>query len=256
MLRNLKQSFYLAFIFVFMFIFFMNLPVGLAAQPESEKLVLEANKLCEEGKYNDAVIIYKQALTEYNSAHAAYNLGVTYEVNIRDMKQAVYYYQLFLSLEADSDDSRQVKGIIKNIKAAYPEIFVPKKDIIVQKKTPPPAVVNKTKKHKKAKKVNSLDDLDPETRKSAVIRLRNGQIFYKQARYKEAVDEYLEVLKIYNSADACYNLGVIYDRRLNFKKLALEYYKKFIQLAPDSPDTKRVQEWIEQANRSLASEKD
>ncbi len=46
-------------------------------------------------------------------------------------------------------------------------------------------------------------------------------------------------------ADACYNLGVLYEVYLGDKKQALDYYSRYINLAPESKDAQQVKSWIE-----------
>ncbi len=199
--------------------------VGVQARPRVEELVLQGNRLCERGKYQRAIAIYQRALKEYDSPDAAYNLGVTYEINLRDMKQAIYFYQYFLSLEPNSDDARQVWSWIKEIRTAYPSI------------TP--------------QKAKSLEELPPKLRQKVISDLAQAQDLYRQGKHRDAVKGYREVLQIYDSADACYNLGLIYDKKLNQKHKAIEYYQRFLLLDPRSPDVERVRQWIEQARKIL-----
>jgi tetratricopeptide (TPR) repeat protein len=195
------------------------------ARPVAEELILQGNRLCEQGEYQQAVAKYRQALKEYDSADAAYNLGITYEINLRDMKQALNYYQQFLNLEPDSDDARQVRGWIEEIKASYPSITT--------------------------QRAKSLEDLPPQLKQGVITNLKHAQDFYRQGKYKDAVKHYLEVLQVYDSADACYNLGLIYDKRLNQKQQAIKYYQRFLLLEPSSPDAEQVRQWIKQAREAL-----
>jgi tetratricopeptide (TPR) repeat protein len=50
-------------------------------------------------------------------------------------------------------------------------------------------------------------------------------------------------------ADACYNLGVLYEVYLGDKKQALDYYSRYINLAPESKDTEQVKLWIESSRK-------
>ena len=43
-----------------------------------------------------------------------------------------------------------------------------------------------------------------------------------------------------------YNLGVIYDRNLNDKEKAVYYYKRFIELFPNSPQSETVNKRIQE----------
>jgi tetratricopeptide (TPR) repeat protein len=194
------------------------------ARPKVEELILQGNKLCEKGEYKWATAIYKQALKEYNSPDAAYNLGITYEVNLRDMQQAVYYYELYLALEPGSNDAKEVKGWIEEIGFTY---FVV------------------------SKKAKTLDELPPKLKQRVITDLKHAQDFYRLGEYQNAVENYLAVLEVYDSSDACYNLGLIYDKKLNQKEQAIEYYQQFLVLEPSSPDTDQIRKWIKQAREVL-----
>ncbi len=195
------------------------------ARPRVEELLLQGNSLCGRGKYKEAVDIYKQALREYNSADAAYNLGITYEINLRDMRQALDYYQRFLSLEPGSDDTRLVKGWIEEIEAAY------------FPKVPP--------------KPKKLEELSSRLKQLIIDDLKLAREFYQHGKYEAAVKKYLEVLEVYDSAGAAYNLGLIYDKKLNQKQKAIEYYQQFLFLEPSSPDKDIIRQWIKQAREAL-----
>jgi tetratricopeptide (TPR) repeat protein len=45
-------------------------------------------------------------------------------------------------------------------------------------------------------------------------------------------------------AQACYNLGVLYDNYLINKKEALKYYLRYVNTAPDAPDAEAVRSWV------------
>jgi tetratricopeptide (TPR) repeat protein len=199
--------------------------VWAANRPPAEETILQGNRLCEQGRYREAAEVYRRALADYNSPDAAYNLGVTYEVNLRDMKQAVIYYQKFLDLEPVSDDARQVKGWIEDIKAAYTQINFQQAD--------------------------SPDKLPPQLQNRVIGDLKRAQDFFREGEYKAAEEVYLEVLQLYDSADACYNLGLIYDKKLNQKQQAIEYYQRFLVLDPASPDAGQVRQWIQQARKVI-----
>jgi tetratricopeptide (TPR) repeat protein len=80
-------------------------------------------------------------------------------------------------------------------------------------------------------------------------------IYDRNKDYNKAVNEYLEALKISpNDADSHYNLAVVYDDHLQDKKKAIEHYKKYLDIRPDSPDAKKVEYWITRAEGDLKSE--
>jgi tetratricopeptide (TPR) repeat protein len=213
-------------------ILLLNFPAGIqaAARPRAEELILQGNRLCEQGKYQEAVAIYLQALNEYNSAHAAYNLGVTYEINLRDMDRALEYYREFLRLEPDSEDARQVRSWMEEIKTTRVAV------------TP--------------LKFKSLEEVPPMLKKIIISVLKHAHDYYRQGRYNDAVNEYLQILEVLDSPDAYYNLGLIYDKKLNQKRQAIEYYQNFLVLAPNSLDADQVRRWIKEARQAIEEEEE
>ena len=41
-----------------------------------------------------------------------------------------------------------------------------------------------------------------------------------------------------------YNLGILYDDKLNNEPRAIKHYKKFLELVPMGEDSARVRQWI------------
>ena len=74
----------------------------------------------------------------------------------------------------------------------------------------------------------------------------NLAVIYEKARlYKDAEREYLKCLKI-DSTDAgvYYNLGILYDDKLNSNHKALVNYNKYLELRPKGEKPHLVREWI------------
>ncbi len=141
------------------------------------------------------------------------------------MQQALDYYKRFLKLEPGSDDTRLVKRWMEEIKATY---F-------------PKASTKPTKP----------EELSPRLKQLVTDYLKQARELYRQAEYDDAAKKYQEVLELYDSSDAVYNLGLIYDKKLDQKQKAIKYYQQFLVLEPSSPDTHIIRQWIKKAREDL-----
>ena len=78
-------------------------------------------------------------------------------------------------------------------------------------------------------------------------------VFDKAGMYKDAEREYLKCLALKpDDAGVHYNLGILYDDKLNNNHKAKTYYTRFLELRPMGDDTTCVKDWlfnIEQENR-------
>ena len=74
----------------------------------------------------------------------------------------------------------------------------------------------------------------------------NLGVLYTQNRdFQKAVTEFLKVLEYTpDDPETNYNLGVIYGEYLNDRSSALEYFKKYLGLAPSDADAERVRKYI------------
>ena len=70
-------------------------------------------------------------------------------------------------------------------------------------------------------------------------------ILAEQRNFPAAIREYEKVLETRpNDADAHYNLAIIYDDFLKNNDKALEHYRQYIQIAPDSAEAPKVRQWL------------
>jgi len=70
-------------------------------------------------------------------------------------------------------------------------------------------------------------------------------VYQREGKFKEAEEEYLKALQIDGAdADVHYNLGILYEEGLGDVSKALLHYRRYLKLAPDSPDAVQVKEWI------------
>jgi len=74
----------------------------------------------------------------------------------------------------------------------------------------------------------------------------NLGVAYSQAKfYDEAIGEYEKSLK-YSSANANahYNLGLLYENIKKVPEQAIEHYRKYLEIKPDTADKEEVEGWI------------
>ena len=70
--------------------------------------------------------------------------------------------------------------------------------------------------------------------------------------YGSAVELLREIIKNNpQDADACYNLGVIYESYLPDYDQALVYYRQYLRCAPSKVDAGKVKEWIKYIERQI-----
>ena len=70
-------------------------------------------------------------------------------------------------------------------------------------------------------------------------------VYTKEAKFKEAEQEYLHALRIDpTDPEAHYNLAILYDDELGDEQRAASHYRRYLKLKPHSPDVNRVKEWL------------
>jgi len=70
-------------------------------------------------------------------------------------------------------------------------------------------------------------------------------VYARDGRYREAEREYLQALEIDPADAAChFNLGILYDDRLDDKRRAAIHYRRYVKLAPHAPDVDQVKVWL------------
>lgn len=252
--------------------------LSIAPQPETEvssvqddqkgdekKSILRANTLCEEKEYKKAVEIYQELLEEFNSADAAYNLGLTYETNLNKPSMALLYYSKFLSLESDSPDAEVVRSWIRRIQAAKTSLSVKpsmqeKKQSVQEVSESLPTLRSPEKqvlpeRDLIASAIIREEDISSEKVGIAKSFLRTGLEHSFKGRYQEAIEDYLHVLDYYDSADAYYNIGVTYHRKLQLPEYAILFYRRYLKLDSFSETAKEVRKLLDKAETTLLMEK-
>jgi tetratricopeptide (TPR) repeat protein len=99
----------------------------------------------------------------------------------------------------------------------------------------------------------TLSELSGQNQERSKLRSETATMHYnlaviltEQQNYPAAVLEYKKVLETRPAdADAHYNLAVLYDDYVKDNDKALEHYRHYIQLAPESPEANKVRRWIQ-----------
>jgi tetratricopeptide (TPR) repeat protein len=229
-----------------------------AKEVNMENLILIANTLCEKEEYQKAIDIYQKALEEFNSADAAYNMGITYEINLKNPSLALLYYTKFLSLESDSPDAEAVRTWMQRIKKRKTS-----EPIKQEEKTfaEPPLVFEASEEKKPPKRdlrtgppIHEVD-IPANQMKVAKSFLRTGNEHYIKARYQEAIEDFMRVLDYYDSPDAYYNLGITYHQKLNNPTEAIRFYHRYLEVDSYGETANEVKELLEQVETSILMKK-
>jgi tetratricopeptide (TPR) repeat protein len=82
-------------------------------------------------------------------------------------------------------------------------------------------------------------------KEAATMHYNLAVILTNQHNYPAAIREYEKVIELDpNDADAHYNLAIVYDTDMKDNDKALEQYREYIRIAPDSKEAQEVREWI------------
>lgn len=80
---------------------------------------------------------------------------------------------------------------------------------------------------------------------TATMHYNLAVILTDQKNYPAAIREYQKVLETRpNDADAHYNLAIIYDDYMKDNGKAMEHYRQYIKIAPNSQESNRVRQWL------------
>ncbi len=82
---------------------------------------------------------------------------------------------------------------------------------------------------------------------TATMHYNLAVILTNQQNYEAAIREYLKVLELRpDDAESHYNLGIIYDDYAKNHEKAIEHYRQFVRVSPDSPETNKVKMWLKE----------
>ncbi len=80
---------------------------------------------------------------------------------------------------------------------------------------------------------------------TATMHYNLAVILTDQQNYPAAIREYEKVLETRPAdADAHYNLAIIYDDYMKNNEKAIEHYRQYLKISPDTPEAQRVREWM------------
>jgi len=209
---------------------------------ELKKLLEIGNMYCGISNFERGIKKYTEAFEKFNSPDAAYNLGITYEIDVRNKTKALYYYKRFLELERESVYSSNVRRWINELTAEL------KKE---RKKDPMGGDDNESREQKERKKASAYpkkDSIAPK-RVRTLKKLANKEILGRN--YKKGVKIYKDLYDNYSDPDAAYNLGFVYHHYLHNYEDASFYYRKFLELEPFSSDAERVKSWLKQVEKRM-----
>jgi len=77
-----------------------------------------------------------------------------------------------------------------------------------------------------------------------------GILYLKRNDYFDAAQEFMQAVRLNpQDAEACYNLGILYEIFLNDKKMAVFYYRKYLEINPEAQDKGIVKSWIKELRK-------
>lgn len=106
----------------------------------------------------------------------------------------------------------------------------------------------------------TLAELSGQNKERSKLRSETATMHYNlaviltgQRNYPAAIREYEKVLETRpDDADAHYNLAIIYDDAMKDNEKALEHYREYIRIAPDTQEAQRVREWMKEKEISTS----
>lgn len=185
---------------------------------ELPKLLDQAYELVEDTQITEAVRLYKQALGQFNSAEAAYNLAVIYDHYLNYNRKAITYYNKYMSLAKKPADQARIKAWMQQILHD------------ITRRRPSPS--------QSSQKVSRAKDLIIKAGDDSPYILKANQAL-ENSQFEQAIKLYKQAIAIDDSTLACYNLALLYDEDLAFHKMAVHYYQRV--LAADlSPEKEKM----------------
>lgn len=103
---------------------------------------------------------------------------------------------------------------------------------------------------------NKAKKLEEALKEERLIYYFNLGVAYTRAKlYGEAIDAYEKTIELDgNNADARYNLGLIYEKIRNEPALALEHYRRYVEISPAAEDAREVKAWIVRLEEASGSQ--
>jgi tetratricopeptide (TPR) repeat protein len=167
------------------------------------------------GNTDLAISHYLKAIVTNNVyVDAYYNLGIVYK-DLRQYEKAIGIFTHLLTINSSHLPSRKVLGSLYAEMGQYDDALF------------------------HFKKAADLQPASPDTFKNL------GRVYSKKGDYPQAVIMFERALSLgYKGSELYLALGSIYLEKLGEKQKALHYFKKWLERAPDHPDSERVSKII------------
>jgi len=91
-------------------------------------------------------------------------------------------------------------------------------------------------------------------RDKAKAHYEQGEKYYRQGEFQNALDEYKKVLEYVDSAEMYYNIGQCYRMLKEFEK-ALFFYRRYLSHVPNAPNREVVEKHIASMTEELEAQK-
>src|SRR5262252_5469228 len=88
-------------------------------------------------------------------------------------------------------------------------------------------------------KPRASDSAAPQPRELARVRYRQGVEAFKEARFQDAIDLFLEADQLAPSAALSFNIGAAYEK-IDQPAAALRWYRDYLRRAPDASDRAQI----------------
>lgn len=190
-----------------------------------EALCYKGDKMLSKAEFKDALTFYDKVLEiDSDNAKAYFGLAKSYE-NLNLIDKAKEYYKK--AMDVDSANQEYKNAYEQFSKTFLSDVKTADKDVL-QESTP----------QKIDSKINSLliENNPDQTADKAKALIAEGDSLYKQTRFDEALNKYLEAIKINpNDATTLFKIGNLY-KMTNDTNKAVEFYKKATTLNKNYTD--------------------
>jgi tetratricopeptide (TPR) repeat protein len=96
-----------------------------------------------------------------------------------------------------------------------------------------------------------LGEPEAVAKERARLLFEKGVSAYREGRYYDAVDIFLETNRLYPDPKLSYNIGKAFEGMSN-QPSALRYYREYLRRLPDAPDAREVESHVRQLEQSLS----
>ncbi len=199
---------------------------AIRSDEEALKQFDEGNRFMEEGKYDEALKIFEDALAKHPDVYAIHlNIGSTY-LKKGDLDKAEAEYKVALDgiMKAQGDLNRDKITSVRAL-SGLAEVALKKGDL----------------KTAQGYFTQALD-ISPE---DEIAAYNVGEVFFSNQQIDDAIRYFELAIKIKSDWPKPYSkLGYVYLNKGDMNS-ALDYFRKFIQMAPNDPEAEQVKKVIE-----------